>query len=125
MRYEVFRRNDGYVRYDFKWYGFGYMPNWIGNDNQPASRRWWVNSYRSAPLSLWWLNHVDWFVSEPQRKAIRLSFCGSYAAPWNNWTLRIGRIGFGGYAPQWVQRCRRRKAEQEMQRWADNAPDWL
>lgn len=104
---EIFRRkHDGYVRFDFKWYGFGFAPQWDG------AYRVWVNSYKSAPIRLRWLHLAGWTHSKPWRmhRFVRLQFDGSFAEPYRGWRLHIGRLFIGGDTFKWVIALKHRQA---------------
>lgn len=104
----VFRRpQDGYVRFDFKWYGFGYAPQWDG------AYRVWINSYKSAPIRLRWVHLAGWTYSRAyqSRRFVRLQFDGSFAEPYRGWRLHVGKFFIGGDSPKWAIEAKHRQVE--------------
>lgn len=50
-----------------------------------------------------------------------VKWSGSRVEPYTHWTLLLGRIGFGGRTPKWVQRLKHKRAEKQ---WEQMAADY-
>lgn len=117
LAYTVFRRTDDYVRYDFRWYGFGYHKHWLAKDGM--CQCWWINSYVRAPLRVNWIHSISWYPAvEPHcrlsRRWLNLSFSGSWHEPYQRWELRFGRLGIGGNTFGWVRWIRSRQDQRRL-----------
>lgn len=111
---KVFSREDGYLRYDFVWYGFGYDPSTPIHTG--LYRKWWINSYRSAPFHLRTVNMIGWQRKDTRSRPCKIfavHYSGSMVEPWSNWYCSIGRFMIGGRTPKWVLARKERKAAQE------------
>ena len=112
-------RAENYVRYDFKWYGFGYRTEYnaiLGTQLRIA----WVNSYRTAPLAIRWLTGVGWCSERPDRR--RINYTGSQRYPWAHWYLSLGRLVLTGDSPRWLQVCKEKQRQRYWERMDGNYP---
>lgn len=121
MTHTVFRRDDGYVRHDFEWYGFGHHDGWrptLGRVNH-----FWVNSYRRCPRAFRFrLVHCCGYIREhgPRKHLI---FSGSMVEPYTSWFLRVGRFYVGGHSPKWLQRLEARQFAKRFEAEYDGTED--
>lgn len=114
-----FTRGDGYVRYDFKWYGFGFHPQPFSFKGTLGAEGWqvWINSYVTAPIYLNLLttfgyvaNPLSWF---------GVYYSGSIVNPYANWSANLGRLFVGGRTPEWQIRRARARDERDLAKWGD------
>ena len=98
---EIFRSDDGFVRYDWKWYGFGRMPCVFWNNISYPGVKYFLNSYRTAPIHFNLINSVGMWRDKPTMRRW-LYFTGSMKEPYYGWYFRIGRAFVGGTTPKWM-----------------------
>lgn len=113
---EIFKRDDGFTRYDFQWYGFGKMPDHGDvvrqfKETSPGRRgthhphgwEFFINTYNGAPIRIKAFQRIGWYLDAPTTW-FGAKFTGSMVKPDTYWFLRIGRLFFGGYTPKFVRK---------------------
>lgn len=124
LKPEIFQCDDGFIRYDWKWYGVGRMPHVFWNNMAIPGVCYFLNSYRTAPFYFRLLNRFGKLDTSKYPNLMpqsRWFFTGSMVEPRASWRLRFGSQWFiGGETPKFIQRIIRKFDDRRWRKWEQN-----